>query len=253
MKLTALPLGVMMTAGALAAFGVGWLTAPLGSHGAREARAAPVGAPKTTDEAEKLEAGPASEALPWLHNFAVQAESTRARSDVVDRMSRWRAPDASCSAVAYGGFAITANVADAAGDEEVLASYTQGVLVLDAGGKLIASATAPGCNGSADEIEAIAAGDAHVDRPVIAMAVTTGGHRESATWLVLYRVVGGLVTPAFSGVVEDHVGPRTRIGAVTLLPGALLYQAPTGMQTLWVYSAEQQRYIETARVTPPAA
>jgi len=66
-------------------------------------------------------------------------------------------------------------------------------------------------------------------------------------------VVGGLVTPAFSGVVEDHVGPRTRIGAVTLLPGALLYQAPTGMQTLWVYSAEQQRYIETARVTPPAA
>jgi hypothetical protein len=148
--------------------------------------------------------------------------------------------------------AIMADVAGGRGAEEVLASFTQGVLVLDANGKLMASATAPKCQGSADEIEAIAAGDAHIDGPVIAMAVTTGGHREAATWLVLYRVIGGVVEPVFSGAVEEYVGDQTRIGAVTLLPGALLYLAPSGAETLWTYSAEQGRYTELVLVAPGA-
>ena len=168
-------------------------------------------------------------------------------------MAAWREPDSSCSASAYGGLAIAADIAGAPSSETVLASFTQGVLVLDAKGDLIASATAPACQGSADEIEAIAAGDAYIDRPVIALAVTVGGHRESATWLVLYRVVGGVVAPAFSAVVEEHVGSQRRVGAVTLLPGALLYRAPSGSQRLWVYSTEQQRYVELALVVPPEA
>jgi hypothetical protein len=161
-------------------------------------------------------------ALPWLHNFAATAESSVSSAAVVERMTQWRTPDASCSATAYGGLTIMADVAAGRGAEEVLASFTQGVLVLDASGKLLASATAPKCQGSADEIEAIAAGDAHIDGPVIALAVTTGGHRESSTWLVLYRVIGGVVEPVFSGAVEERVGEQARAGAVTLLPGALL-------------------------------
>lgn len=193
----------------------------------------------------------ASSSMPWLQNFAATAESAMASPGVVDRMARWRAPDAGCSATAYGGLAITAEVAPARGAEEVLASYTQGVLVLDAAGQLVASATAPVCQGSADEIDAIAAGDAHIDGPVIALAVTTGGHRASTTWLVLYRVAGGVVAPVFSAAVEEHADGRTRSGEVTLLPGALLYRTPAGRQTLWTYSVEQQRYEELALVVPP--
>jgi hypothetical protein len=185
-----------------------------------------------------------------LHNFAVSAETAEAKSGVVTRMAKWRDPDPSCSASAYGGLEIAANVG-AGGTQIVLASFTQGVLVLDAEDELIASATAPACQGSADEIDAIAAGDAHIDQPVIALAVTVGGHREASTWLVLYRVVGGVIAPAFAGVVEERVGDRRRTGEVTLLPGALLYRAPSGTQRLWVYSAERQRYVELALVVPP--
>ena len=42
------------------------------------------------------------------------------------------------------------------------------------------------------------------------------------------------------------------VGEVTLLPGALLYRTPSGEQRLWVYSAEQQGYVELALVVPPA-
>lgn len=204
-------------------------------------------------QAEDTGAGRESRALPWLHNFAVAAETAEATPEVVARMARWREPDESCSAAAYGGLAITADVAKAHGPEAVLASFTQGVLVLDAGGRLLASATALPCQGSADEIDGIAAGDAHIDRPVIALAVTTGGRRASSTWLVLYGVTGGVIAPLFTGRVEDHDGERTQVGAVLLLPGALLYRAPTGTQTMWVYNTEQQRYVELALVVPPAA
>ncbi|HEY0478976.1 MAG TPA: hypothetical protein VGD37_15765 [Kofleriaceae bacterium] len=231
MKLSAAPLALAVSAGALAAMG-----------------ARPVGAPAAAaDTAEE------TSALPWLHGFASRAETAEPVPDVVGRMARWREADASCSAAAYGGLSIAADVVAPRGAEEVLASFTQGVLVLDARGRLIASATALPCQGSADEVEAIAAGDAHIDRPVIALAVTTGGHRESSTWLVLYGVAGGVLAPLFQGVVEDHRGERARTGTVTLLPGALLYRTPSGTQTMWIYSADQQRYTELALVAPPQA
>lgn len=189
-------------------------------------------------------------ALPWLHELVTAADSVEATPEVIAQIARWRAPDLSCSASGYGGLAISADVAAEAGLETVLASFTQGVLVLDANARLIASAPPMVCAGSADEIEGIAAGDAHIDRPVIALAVTTGGHRESATWLVLYRVEGHDVAPIFAGVVEDHVGDRTRVGEVTLFPGALLYRAPSGVRTLWVYNDEHHRYVELMLVMP---
>lgn len=256
-KLSALALA--LTAGALT-MGAAPMAAPHPHDGAGlDARAAARNAGTATD-AELAAAANTESAieqemrtLPWLRNFAASAEAAEAKSGVVTRMAKWRDPDPSCSASAYGGLEITADVAGAPSDEKVLASFTQGVLVLDAQGELLASATAPACQGSADELEAIAAGDAHIDRPVIALAVTVGGHREASTWLVLYRVVGGVVAPAFAGVVEERVGDQRRIGEVTLLPGALLYRAPSGTQRLWVYSAERQRYVELALVVPPDA
>jgi hypothetical protein len=194
-----------------------------------------------------------SRALPWLHNFAATAVSAEASARVMDRMARWRAADTDCSAAAGGGLAIAADVAPAPGTEEVLASYTQGVLVLDSHGRVIASAPAPACQGSADDLEVVAAGGAQLDGPVIALAATGGGHRASSTWLGLYRVVNGAVAPIFAGVVEDRTGGRTRTGEVTLLPGALLYRAPSGEQTLWVYRPEHHRYVQQALVLPPSA
>ena len=239
MKLSAAPLIWATTAGALAASPV-----------------IPVTAPADANEPERATSAKAAEAprrLPWLHNFAVKAEASEPVPGVVVRMAPWREPDTSCSAAAYDdGLAIEADVAEPRGAESVLASFTQGVLVLDAAGRLVASATALPCQGSADAVEAIAAGDAQIDRPVIALAVTTGGHRVASTWLVLYGVAGGVLAPLFEGVVEERAGERRRAGAVTLLPGALLYRTPSGAQTMWVYSVEQQRYVALALVVPPA-
>src|ERR1041384_623029 len=163
-------------------------------------------------------AAPASRILPWLHNFAPAAETADATRGTSAAMEQWRATDASCSAAAYDGFALTAEVAEAPGTERVLASFTQGILVFDQRGDLLASAAPFACAGSADELVGLATGDAHIDGPVIALAVTAGGHREAATWLVLCRVQGAVVAPVFSGIVEDRAGDRTRTGEVTLLP-----------------------------------
>lgn len=242
--------GLLLTAGtvlAAGAAGAAWRTPRPAAPGRSEAAGA-----GDTGSGERGGASAASRALPWLHNFAATAVSAEASAQVIDRMARWRAPDPDCSAAAYGGLAIAADVAPAPGTEEVLASYTQGVLVLDAGGRVIASAPAPDCQGSADDLKAVAAGDAQLDGPVIALAATGGGHRTSSTWLGLYRVVNGAVAPIFAGVVEDRVGDRTRTGEVTLLPGALLYRAPSGEQTLWVYRPEQHRYVVQALVLPPS-
>ena len=204
------------------------------------------------DRSARVEPAPPT-SLPWLRNFAATAESSVATPMVVERMTQWRAPDTSCSAAEYGGLSIRANVAGGRGSEEILASFTQGVLVLDAAGRLVASATAPECQGSADELVAIAAGDAHIDGPVIALALTTGGHHAATTWLVLYRVIGGVVAPVFSGAVEEQLGEQVRSGEVTLLPGALVYRAPSGTRTLWSYSAEHGRYGELTVDVPAGA
>jgi len=188
-------------------------------------------------------AAPAPGALPWLHNFVPAAEASEATPSVIARMAQWHAADRSCSAAAYGGLAIAAEVSPAGGLETVLASFTQGVLVLDARATLIASAPPLGCQGSADELVAIAAGDARIGEPVIALAVTAGGHQTSATWLMLYRVAGAAVVPIFTGIVEDHTGNRTRVGEVTLLPGALVVRAPSGVRTLWSYDPDERRYV----------
>jgi hypothetical protein len=194
-------------------------------------------------------AAPAS-ALPWLHNFSPAAEASEPTPSVIARMAQWRGADLSCSATAYGGLSIVAEVAPAPGVETVLASFTQGVLVLDARATLLASATPLVCQGSADELEALAAGDAQIGEPVIALAVTAGGHRASATWLMLYRVADGVVAPIFAGIVEDHTADRTRVGEVTLLPGALVYRAPTGVRTLWTYDGDQHRYVSPSAGAP---
>jgi hypothetical protein len=191
-------------------------------------------------------------ALPWLQGFFTPAASSEGSShDVVAELAEWQVPDENCVGAAYGGLSLVADLTAAPGDERVLASYTQGVIVLDAHRQLIARAPGNECEGSADELVAIAAGDGAIGVPLVALAATSGGRNESLTWMTLYRVGdAGQLTPVFVGEVERHVSRTTRTGTVTLIPGGLIHRNPTGFTSLWTYDGELGRYVEQFTTRP---
>ena len=185
-------------------------------------------------------------ALPWLSGFEPVAVTDESARDVQAELAEWQgAADERCVATAYGGLRLTADVAPALGDETVLASYTQGLLVVGHDGQALARAPGFDCYGSADELVALAAGDAGLAMPVIALAATSGGRAENATWLALYRVGdNGELAPIFSAIVERHAGHQTRTGVVMLFPGGLVYRSPDGGSSLWLYERDAGRYVE---------
>lgn len=185
-------------------------------------------------------------ALPWLQGFfAPHGESERGSRDVVAELARWRAPVEDCVASAYGGLELHAELGPGQGPERVLASYTQGIFVFDRDRHLVAEAPGLPCYGSADELVAMAAGDAAIGTPVIVLAATSGGRAENVTWLTLYRLgKRGELQRAFTGEVERHAGNTTRTGIVTLIPGGLVYRDTRGAIGLWLYDAALGRYVE---------
>jgi hypothetical protein len=196
-------------------------------------------------------------ALPWLQGFFAPESVTESDShgsrDVLAELAEWREPVADCVASTYGGLTLRADVSAAEGRETILASYTQGVFVFDHDRHLLAQAQPLPCEGSADELLAIAAGDASIGVPLIALAATSGGHRENITWLTLYRVANdGVLQPVFTGEVERHEGDTARTGVVTLVPGGLVYRDTRGSIGLWLYDAGRGRYVEQFTVRPNA-
>jgi hypothetical protein len=185
-------------------------------------------------------------ALPWLQGFfRPQGETEQGSRDVIAQLAEWADPVEGCVASAYGGLSLRADVSAAAGPELILASYTQGVFVLDGDRHVLAQAPGFGCQGSSDELVAIAAGDAAIGVPLVVLAATTGGHAENVTWLTLYRVADdGVLQPVFVGEVERHEGDTTRTGTVTLIPGGLVHRDPSGSVGLWIYDPELGRYVE---------
>lgn len=147
---------------------------------------------------------------------------------------------------------VEADLADAPGNEIVDASYSEGIVVRDAEGHVLAHA--PGFDpsgGSADDIEALAVGDAQIGTPVLAVAATMGGHNESITWLTLYRVANsGELQPMFTGEVEHHEGRTTQTGTVTVLPGGLIYRTPQGEASVWLYDESLGRYVQRDQYRP---
>jgi hypothetical protein len=185
-------------------------------------------------------------ALPWLQGlFQPQGESEQGSREVVAQLAEWADPGEQCVASAYGGLSLRADVSAAAGPELILASYTQGIFVLDDERHLLAQAPGFGCRGSSDELVGIAAGDAAIGVPLVVLAATSGGHAENVTWLTLYRVTDdGVLQPVFVAEVERHEGATTRTGTVTLIPGGLVYRDPIGSVGLWIYDPERGRYVE---------
>jgi len=186
-------------------------------------------------------------ALPWLHGFFAPAAS----SDVGSY---------DCGMENPSQMTIVADVVPSSpGSEQMLASYTDGIVVLDRNRRPLGSNRGFACEGSADELVAIAAGDASIGVPVVIMAATRGGFMESTTTLMIFRVNprGGL-QPVFDGDVEYHERdpetrePTTRTGVVTLIPGGLVYRDPQGVISLWTYDRDAGRYLESLNTRPSA-
>jgi hypothetical protein len=184
-------------------------------------------------------------AMPWLQGFSPSATTVQPSKGAVAELTEWQPAEDQCSASAYGGFELTVD------DQRVLASYTQGIVVLDNNKNAVAHTPPFTCQGSADDIVALQAGDAWIGTPVLAFAATTGGKNESITWLTLYRMSD--LAPVFTGIVERHQGQRTRTGIVLVYPGGLLYQPPTGAPQVWRFDADQHRYINTGEFMAPNA
>jgi hypothetical protein len=153
--------------------------------------------------------------------------------------------DRTCAAGAYAELEADGDVAPNAGDETVIASYADGVTVLDREGVQIASAPGYACEGSADEAETLIIGRAF-GAPTIAMVVTSGGRREQMTWLAVFRVgFAGRLDPVFTGTVEERSDDRVRRGEVTFVPDGLIYRRPGSRRlTLWVFDPAARAYTQ---------
>lgn len=196
--------------------------------------------------------GQATPAMPWLHGLGAPVSSDRSSDEVARRIDTWSPysdVDPECSTGAYPGIAIDADVSPAAGDETIMVSLAHGIVVTDRDGRLLAEAPGYHCEGSADELEAIAAGDAF-GAPTIAIAVTSGGHRVSSTWITLFRVDGRHLDAVFTGTVEERDGDDAARGSIYLLPGALLYQPPRGLPALWRYDPAERAYVQPEWLDP---
>jgi hypothetical protein len=164
-------------------------------------------------------------------------------------MTEWGACEEPC--VDVGGIELSADVIVGDRGETVLATYGA-LVVLDATGRLVARGRSFKPTGSADELLAVAVGDALLDTPVIAVSARVGGHRESQVWLELYRVgPRETLDRIFSAVTEDH-GEHDTIGEVTLVPGGLTYKAPHSSRARrWTFDARAGRYLEDRGTVTP--
>ena len=189
---------------------------------------------------------------PALYGLLDARVTETGASDVVERMSRWAPPDTDCAGGQYGGLELKADVVGSSVEETILASYTQGVIVLDRENMPIASAPGYPCEGSADAIESIAVGHAFLEAErTIAMTVTSGGRREQMTVLALFRVgFGGRLDPVFTASIEERRGGDVARGSVMLLPGALLYRRPGGRLALWVFDPVGRAYLFRGVIEP---
>ncbi len=183
-------------------------------------------------------------ALPMLQGGAVIAGSDRASRSAVDKLGALVVSGPDCVGDSYGGFELVADVAADPGEETVLASYGHGVVVIGADGHRIATAPGFGCTGSQDELVALEVVKTSQDAPLIAVAVTQGGRRESTTWLHLFAVGSTKhLDHLFAGEVSHADGADVTGGAITLVPGGLVYRHPMTGPALWKYDRTLRRYV----------
>ena len=180
---------------------------------------------------------PAGPGLPWLHGLdgVVSSTGEAGTAPAIDDLAL------DCGVAASRTIELVADVAPTAGRETIVASYGGGLAVYDRERQLVAEAPGYRCEGSADELVAIAAGTAFGD-PLLAVAATSGGHQEAMTWVTLYAT-GRTLEPVFAGAVEARAGDRVERGAIYLLPGGLMMQQPAGTFRFWRLDPGARIYI----------
>ena len=195
---------------------------------------------------------PASPAIPWLYNFDDVVASTDGDLATAFRLTGFGDPDDRCDPGEHVGFAVHADLGPGAADVTVMSSYAEGVVVVGSEGRRLASTPGFVCQGSADELEVLAVGRAFTV-PTIVVVATTGGRREQITWVGLYRVGReGRLDPVFVGAVEQREDGIVRRGAITLLPGALIYRAPGAGEGLWVFDPVVHTFTPRGPLDPEA-
>jgi len=165
--------------------------------------------------------------VPWLHGLDRVVSSTGI-------VAPHAPPDEiadDCGVAASRPIELVADVAPGAGRETIVASYSSGVTVFDSEDHVVAELPGTPCQGTADELDAVAVGHAYGDTLLVIVA-TSGGHRETETSLSLVRA-GATLDPVFTAVVATRTNDRTIDGAIYLFPGGLLYQRPGGELVPW--------------------
>jgi hypothetical protein len=187
-------------------------------------------------------AGMTNSPMPWLHGFTASGISDVLAEGVGNRVQRYARCD---DCIGTDGIEVTANVVPGRGDATILATFSQGLVVVDRDGRLVATGPGYDPSGSADELLAVATGDASIGTPVIAIAARRGGRRASEVWLELYRVGSNdKLQRLFAGIVEEHEDKFVRIGSVTVFAGGLIHRAPRSQAPdLWVFDPHAGRYL----------
>jgi hypothetical protein len=158
-------------------------------------------------------------------------------------------PPPGCGAGAMTTYEVVADVARSPGPETVTATLTGGLAVYDVEHHLIATAPGYECEGSADEIVALATGSAFGE-PTIALAVRQGGHRHDDVTLALFRIgATPRLEPAFTVAIEERDDDDVQRGGVWVLPDGLLYRGPgTRPLTLWHFDPVGRLYTFRGRL-----
>ena len=165
--------------------------------------------------------------LPWVHGFSERAASTGVQAPRAPADE----PAEGCGVAATRPIELVADVAPSAGRETIVATYQTGIAVFDREDHLVSELPGYPCQGSADELDALVAGTAYGE-PLLAAVATTGGRRETATFVALFRP-GATLTPLFTAVVETRADEVVKTGGIYLLPDGLLYRRPGGGTALW--------------------
>ncbi len=183
--------------------------------------------------------------IPWLHGLSgAVVTDTPSPTEPMDEA------DAECSAGARAVLRLETNFGSTSGNEIIEASVTGGVVVRGRGEQLVAAAPGTVCEGSADEVVALAVGTSF-GQPLIAVAATHGGHREQITDLTLFSIgFAGRLDPVFTGEVEHRSEQRVVRGDVWLIPNGLLYQRPGGSTTVWVFDPVGRAYFHRGSLEP---
>jgi hypothetical protein len=174
-------------------------------------------------------------AMPWIGGLATTASGDIETPAAAERL---RGAVHVRDDLGYGAIALPTSFGT------ILASAHQGVAVVDANDHLIARAPGFDVEGSADDLVAVAVGDAQLDKPVIVVAITRGGHRASTTSILVYQLGEHARLDQLLAVpIEEHDGDQTFAGSLTFVAQAVLYRSPHGGLEPWAFDASARRYV----------